>query len=156
MGRALEAFATRIGVSLGHATVRELMQQLFGGRRRLARGSVEEPIELHVEHDPEAAPAPTTPSAVPPSVHDLPTRPIPVEIEAEATVPAPMMIEPEACVEPTRVPPPLDIRFHRRVHTTEKVAAVPRVARSSDRRWMVFAIAMLIVAVLAMLLALTT
>ncbi len=185
MGRDIEAFAARIGVSLGHATVRELMQQLFGGRRRLARGSVEEPIKVELELDPEPSPDPTTPSpallipappvvatppeAVPPSVHDLPTQPIPIEIEAEATVPAQMAIEPEPAPAPTPAPTraptptgrlasepaPLDIRFHRRIHTTEKVPHVPRL-RSLDRRWMVFAMAMLVVAAIAIVLALTT
>ncbi len=60
MGREIEGLAARLGITLGHAAIAQVMNQLFGGdlrrgRRRMARGSNEPVTEpsIQVVHPPE-------------------------------------------------------------------------------------------------------
>jgi len=135
MGRDLEAFAARIGVSIGHVAVCEGLRQLFkNGRRRLARGSVEDTSDVNalpvveipvsdIDETPVEAPA------IPESIHDQPTRrlestdavsiPVAVPGEHDLTERADMSLNSEI-IEAGRDVAPLMVRFRRTV-TTERI-----------------------------------
>jgi len=171
MGRDIEAFAARLGISIGHVAVVKAMQQLFGSRRRrLARGSVEDTSDLIAAEGRSEPTAATMPEAVPPSIHDLPTRPIstsdeisiPIEVEVEndRTERADMPID-ELIGEAVREIAPLSVRFaRRRPQTTERVESAPAHRVVTDPnvrpiRWRWFVFAAIVVVVIAVTLALT-